>query len=366
LLAEGLLVDDARRQTMQQAAYEFVRDQLPLRSAAAEIAAVAEGLGALPVRTATGPRWRSGRPSLVGEGWSVEAKPKDAGLGAIRAGVKHVALELIAARRKAELDRLEASDLGDDEATARTSAAYGAASPRVSVLVTVYNYASPVRDALDSAEASRYRELEIVVVDDGSTDDSWARVLQWIAEHEELAVLLARHPANRGLGAARNTALKLARGSMVFILDADNQLFPTGLERLVDALDDDPSASFAYGMIQRCRAGLPHDLISEFPWSPEKVRRGNYIDAMALIRTDELRQLGGYTTDLRLHGAEDYDLWCRMAEHGRHAAFVPEIVASYRMAAHSMQSLTNLSVDVLESLLAETYPLIRGGFGAAR
>lgn len=84
---------------------------------------------------------------------------------------------------------------------------------------------------------------------------------------------------------------------------------------------------------------------------------------MALIRADELRGLGGYTCDLRLHGAEDYDLWCRLAEHGRHAVFVPEIVASYRLAAHSMQWLSNVSVDVLESVLAERYPRVKAGHG---
>ena len=66
------------------------------------------------------------------------------------------------------------------------------------------------------------------------------------------------------------------------------------------------------------------------PWDPSRLRVSNYIDAMAMIRAEALRQVGGYTTELELYGWEDYDLWCRMAECGMRGAYVREMLAVYR------------------------------------
>jgi hypothetical protein len=70
---------------------------------------------------------------------------------------------------------------------------------------------------------------------------------------------------------------------------------------------------------------------------------------------------GGFVTDVRLHGWEDYDLWCRVADDGRRGAFVPEIVARYRSAEHSMLSLTDISTREAVGLLAERHPALFAG-----
>jgi hypothetical protein len=82
---------------------------------------------------------------------------------------------------------------------------------------------------------------------------------------------------------------------------------------------------------------------------------------MALWRREALVALGGYTRDRRLHGWEDYDLWCRSAERGRSGAFVPEILARYRVSGHSMLSLTDISNRIAVSLLVERYPTLMAG-----
>ena len=137
-------------------------------------------------------------------------------------------------------------------------------------------------------------------------------------------------------------------------------MYPHGLERLVAALDADRGAAFAYGIHQRFTSAGPTDLMNMWPWEPERLRAGNYIDAMALVRAPILRGIGGYTTDQRMHGWEDYDLWCHLAELGERGVFVPEIVARYRSARHSMLSVTNLSGTMAYSVLAERYPRLMG------
>jgi hypothetical protein len=133
------------------------------------------------------------------------------------------------------------------------------------------------------------------------------------------------------------------------------------LGKLVSALEDDDGASFSYGMISCFGDDGYQGLLSQFPWLPLRLRRGNYIDAMALFRAEALRALDGYTSDRRLYGWEDYDLYCRLAERGDSAAFVHEIVASYRVSSTSMLSLTNVSTRAAFAALGERCPnLMRG------
>jgi glycosyltransferase involved in cell wall biosynthesis len=270
---------------------------------------------------------------------------------------------VIALRRELARTRLEA--LGDGGAArahvAVESPAYRAATPRVSVLVSLYDYERHIGTALDSCASSRFHDIELVVVDDGSSDRSAHAVREWSAAHPDLPLILVSHPHNRGLGAARNSALGFARGELSFILDADNALYPHGLERLVAALDRDEDAGFAYGILEEVSAGRSIGLRSYFPWRPARLRLGNYIDAMALWRTQVLRELGGYTTDLRMHGWEDYDVFCHAAERGVDGVLVPDIVGRYRLTSHSMLAVTNVSTTAAVSLLTDRYPGVMSG-----
>ncbi len=258
--------------------------------------------------------------------------------------------------------KVAAQELGEEakelQVVARTPA-YERARPRVSVLVPLYNHAEEVSAALASVAASELRELEVVVLDDTSTDGSREAVIDFLLAYPFLPALLLRHPVNRGLGRTRNDLVASARGELVFMLDADNEVYPTALSRLVEALDDDPGAFFAYPMLEEHENGESDYLRSCLPWDPEQLAEQNYIDAMSLLRRDELVAIGGYTEDLRLHGWEDYDLWCRCLERRLRGVLVPQILARYRRAGHSMlASVTNLDVSEAESLLRARYPVL--------
>jgi glycosyltransferase involved in cell wall biosynthesis len=228
------------------------------------------------------------------------------------------------------------------------------------VLIPLFNHAEEVRSALASVAVSEYGALEVVVLDDASTDRSQETVLDFLGEHAHLPGLLIEHVVNRGLGRTRNDLVESARGEFVFMLDADNEIYPTALGRLAAALDDDPEALFAYPMLEEHVDGEPDTLRSFLPWEPGRLAESNYIDAMSLLRRRELLELGGYTEDTRLHGWEDYDLWCRTAQRGLRGVLVPEILARYRRAEHSMlYSITNIDISEAESLLRAKYPALR-------
>jgi glycosyltransferase involved in cell wall biosynthesis len=264
---------------------------------------------------------------------------------------------ILAQRRiEARLGRLETGTQREDRIW--TSTAYDECTPRVTVVVTLYNYGRVVGEALASVAASQGIALEVVVVDDASTDDSAESARAAIERHPWLAAKLIARGANGGLAAARNLGIAHARGGYVFMLDADNAVYPHALARLAAALDEDDGAAFAYGIIERFDAAGSTDLMSWHPWDPQRFRQGNYIDAMAMARKGALEGVGGFTEDNRLFGWEDFALWCSFAQAGLRGRLVPEILCRYRTNRHSMIAITNIDVSEAWSVLIERFSFL--------
>jgi Glycosyl transferase family 2 len=358
-LAQNLIEDPSALAEMRARAYGFLRDELPMSRHVVPLAEAIERVAALP---ATG---RGTRPQRAAQDPPAPQPPSltaDPDASALRHALKETQLQLIELRR--DIAGLRAAAAGETLAPTvlRSTAAFAAApQPRVSVVIPVYNHAQRIIEALESVRTNWFKDVEIVGVDDGSSDDSRQAVEGWMGEHGEVSVSLVVHPVNRGLPRARNTGIDFARGELVLMLDADNTLLPHCIERLVEALDRDAGAAFAYGILSAFDARGPRRLLSQFGWDPRRLRTGNYIDALALIRTAVLRELGGFKTDRRLFGVEDWDLWATMADAGHAGAFVPEIVARYRISGVSMLSVTGLSHTAMFAAMAEYHPeLMRG------
>src|SRR5271168_5507609 len=111
---------------------------------------------------------------------------------------------------------------------------------RVSAIIPVYNSAATIAEAVDSALAQTMRDLEVIVVDDGSLDDT-ATIL---GGYRDRVRLIAQE--NRGPAAARNAAVRVASGEYLAFLDADDRWMPTMVERCVAALESAPQCVLAY------------------------------------------------------------------------------------------------------------------------
>jgi hypothetical protein len=381
LIADALLRDDARISQTRSDAYSFIRSSLPMARSVAALAGVARVLvaGPLPRRIAMGVRRTAHRRSLPDPFPTPRPEEKTEG-ALLRRELKEVRLSQIDIMRQlAKLEyRLEARNGGQEIRSverAYETVAWGARrSVTATVLTALYNQGHLLTSMLDSVARSYFRDFELVVVDDGSTDGSGEGAKAWMQANENVPALLVRHTVNRGLGAARNTALSFARGRYCLVLDSDNEVYPRCLSALVATLDADADAVFAYpiletfGAIGRYIARSPnaYALVSHLGWEPRRFRIGNYIDALALIRTQLLRELGGYTTDKRCHGWEDYDLWCSAAERGLQARHVPQILARYRVSPTSMLSLTDFSPTTAIQAMIERHPsLMADGAGEA-
>lgn len=212
--------------------------------------------------------------------------------------------------------------------------AYRASAPRVTVMLVVApDHEQEAVESLASAAASLYDAFEVLVLD-ASGERPTPAIRGFLDDHRSLPIRLLCQPEGRGLAHSRNTLAKQARGEYMLFLDRGGEIYPATLERLVKALDGDPGAAFSYPMVAAYdESNRPVDLLSSLPWEPERFRQGNWIDGIALIRRSRLLELGGYNTDPRLAGWEDFYLWCRFAAEGDHGVHVPQVLGSRRMTA---------------------------------
>jgi glycosyltransferase involved in cell wall biosynthesis len=216
---------------------------------------------------------------------------------------------------------------------------------KVTVAVTLFNYGHTVISTLESVRAQQLPDVDLIVVDDASTDSGPSTVERWMNAHAERfgRCRLVRHHHNQGLAGARNQAFSLATTPFVFSLDADNQLYPRCLHRCL-TLAERSDADAVYTLIEVF--GEERGVMGTDLWNPEYLARQNYIDAMALVRRSAWRTVGGYR-GMAVQGWEDYDFWLKFAEAGLSVHRVPEILCRYRHHRHSMlRQVTNAAENI--------------------
>lgn len=238
-----------------------------------------------------------------------------------------------------------------------------AAPARAAVCVSLFNYQERIIGALSSAASQSERQLELIIVDDNSSDGSVEVVQRWLQQHAQRfsRTLLVRHHHNAGLAASRNTAFELAQASWCFVLDADNALEPDAVKFCLAVAESSPATTAVVHPLVELRSesqlpGQPQQaLLSQIPWQREAFRRGNQIDAMALVRRRHWQQVGGFS-----HipgGWEDYDFWCKLIEAGLGGVICPQRLAIYNRHDQSMQATTTLAFhDQLQQLLQSRHP----------
>jgi glycosyltransferase involved in cell wall biosynthesis len=185
-------------------------------------------------------------------------------------------------------------------------------APKVSVVIPVFNRPAAVRRAIDSVLAQTCQEFEVIVVDDGSTDDTPAAVLAV----SDPRITLMRHAENRGGSAARNTGIRASNGSFVAFLDSDDEWLPTKLERQLESFER------SGGALALVYTGTEH-VNADGTFSRQIPRRHVNLARMLLVknvvgetsvgmvRRTALLTVGGF--DESLPACQDVDLWQRIS-----------------------------------------------------
>ena len=238
--------------------------------------------------------------------------------------------------------------------------------PVASVAVSLFNYADCIIECLESIRAQALQNLELIVVDDASTDNGSIMVQRWIddclcsGDHPFVRVLILRHHQNCGLAAARNTAFDQSQAPWCFVVDADNRLFPDAVGSCLALADSsDPHLAVVHPLLaveaEQGRFDDQRTLVSSASWQRQRLIAGNVVDAMALVRCSAWEMVGGYT---HIEGGwEDFDFWCKLVEAGFHGIQCPRILALYRSHAESMSHCTtNRSWHALSRTLQRRHP----------
>lgn len=208
----------------------------------------------------------------------------------------------------------------------------------VSIIIPCYNQARFVHQAAASCLAQDYPAVEVLVVDDGSTDDPRAALGE--LGHDPRLKLIRQE--NRGVAHARNAGIAASAGTFLKFLDADDWLAPTAISKQVAILCTDPMLGFVYcdrirtaengtaldtGTVSKRSASLDGDLF------PLLLYGGFFPPMTVLVPRGVVERVGNF--DQRVVPCEDYDLWLRIAAHGYRVRFLNEPLAYYRRHAAS-------------------------------
>ena len=215
--------------------------------------------------------------------------------------------------------------------------------PLVSVIVPMYNASQTISETLDSILASTYRPLEVVVVDDGSSDDSLAKA----SAFENVRALQQAH---KGVSAARNYAIREAHGEWILPVDADDTISPTYIENAVKAIRDDVR-------IVGCRAHYFGAKEGEWKlpeFSYELLARKNMIHVCSLFRKADWERVGGFCEEDIYR--EDWDFWLSLMELGGRYVRLDEVGLHYRVQAGSRRSLAKQQKRIIIDAINRRHP----------
>ncbi len=211
--------------------------------------------------------------------------------------------------------------------------------PLVSIVIPCYNQAKFLDQAIRSALGQTHRDLEVVVINDGSTDNTPEVAGRFLSDPR----LRLMNQRNAGLPAARNSGIRESRGEFINFLDSDDWLAEDMIETLVSTLIENPEASFSYCDLQITDSnGTPLNTFS-VGTAREVVNGdifgslviGGYFPPLAvLLRRSVLDEVGWFDEDLGGHA--DYDLWLRASAKGHRALYVDRKLAYYRAHDGSM------------------------------
>jgi glycosyltransferase involved in cell wall biosynthesis len=206
------------------------------------------------------------------------------------------------------------------------------ATPRISVIIPCYNHGLYLQDAIDSVEASSFKDYEIIIVNDGSTD---AFTIKQKDELSQRGYHVIDQP-NQGVSKARNNGISAALGEYIMPLDADNKIRPTYIEKAVDILDRRPEIGVVYAKADNFgEVELSNHIGNIF--DPVELYVNNYIDALSVFRKSVWEQVGGYDENM-LEGLEDWDFWMTLHENGVDYYFIDEILFDYRVFSDSLRN----------------------------
>lgn len=196
-------------------------------------------------------------------------------------------------------------------------------TPKISIISACYNHGKYIHEMIDSVLNQTFQDFEIIIVNDGSTDNT-KEILDKI-QHEKIRII---HSEHRGPSHARNLAISNAKADVIFNLDADDKISGDLLEKGFDVLLKSNNVGIVY---TECKYfGARSGKFRVGSYSLERMLVSNRIVSAAFLRKSDWEKCGGYS-EVFAYGLEDWDLWLSIIEQGREVVKIPDSCFYYRI-----------------------------------
>ncbi len=227
--------------------------------------------------------------------------------------------------------------------------------PTISVGIPAYNQSQYLVETVESALAQTYKPHEIIVVNDGSSDETRYIVNQY----SEVKYI---EQVNKGLSSARNTILMNTTGDYIYFLDSDDMMTENCLQRIADTIAENPDADIiapsfkCFGKYTDQVILMPNPTLNDFKFLNGQPQ--NRIGYFSAIKREALLEIGGYSPRMTW-GWEDLHLWINLLSVGKKIVTIPEVLVLYRTKENSMIHEANAHATELTAQILKDFPAIQ-------
>ncbi len=228
----------------------------------------------------------------------------------------------------------------------------------VSVILSCYKQAEHLTQAVESVVSQTFTDWELIIVNDGSPDETKAVAERLIARHADKNIRLVNQP-NGGLARSRNEGIRVSKGKYILPLNADDKLHPDFLNKTVAMLDCSPDLSIAY--TRALSFGMSDLEIPTEDWNRQRLCCSNLLCYCALFRRTIWEAVGGYNTNMPYPGYEAWNFWLSCVDGGFKGRRLPELLFYQRAIQGSMTSIALEHDAELRAQIVMLHPNLYNG-----
>ena len=221
--------------------------------------------------------------------------------------------------------------------------------PLISIIMPTYNTPPKyLKECIESVLVQSYKNWELCIADDASSNKEVVKIIEEFANEDKRIKYIIRKK-NGHISKATNTAMKIASGEFIGLLDHDDILWPNALFEVVKSINNNPKIDLLYTDEDKINS---NNEIHSYPffkpsWSPEFLESCNYITHFSVIRRTIVDEIGGMRVGYE--GAQDWDLFIRITERTDNITHIPKVLYSWRIHENSTAKSTNAKPYVYES-----------------
>lgn len=235
-------------------------------------------------------------------------------------------------------------------------------SPKVSVVIPAWNAAAFIEKTLDSVAAQTLKDYEVVVVDDGSSDDTSAVVTRWLERTKTPGRCITQ--ANKKIAGARNTGMRAAQGTFVALLDHDDLWYPEKLAVSMAELEAHPDVDLVCHWENVVKDGKTLRVAMNGPEEAATYEallfKGNALSPSgSTFKREKALSIGGFREDPQFNTVEDYDFWMRLARVAKFR-FIPKALGEYQVVERAASRRVVYHHDATEALLRDHFKTLYG------